>query len=165
LDHLVDHGLVTVQPAGRANLYTLNRDHLAIPAVEAALGMRVTLADRIRQAVEAWHPAAIHLSIFGSMARGDGDIHSDIDLLIVRLDADVDDPQWRSQVALLQQDIERWTGNRAAPMDLSVADLKEMDRSNRPVLADIRKDGFLIHGREIDDLLLEHQLVRSVAGS
>jgi hypothetical protein len=93
LTHPAEHGLVYVQPAGRAYLYSLNRDHVAIPAVAAALGMTTALVDKIRELVTSWRPANSRpkqLSIFGSTARADGDAHSDIDLFMVRPDAELE---------------------------------------------------------------------------
>src|ERR1700689_3504474 len=70
LHRLVEHGLVERQEAGRALLFTLNREHLAAPAVEVIAGMRAELLRRIRNTVSAWKVEAIHVSIFGSTARG-----------------------------------------------------------------------------------------------
>src|SRR4051812_1306892 len=47
LDRLVEHGLVLRQKAGRAHLHTLNREHVAAPAVEALARARSVLFDRI----------------------------------------------------------------------------------------------------------------------
>lgn len=164
LTHLVEHGLVDSQPAGRANLYALNREHIAIPAVEAALGMRATLVDRLRELVARWSasdPDLMHLSLFGSAARGDGDTHSDIDLFIVRRDSrDADDSTWRSRIVDLQNRVERWTGNRAAPIDVSWAELRQMSQGRARLLVDVRRDGIRVFGCPIDELL--RQEVRAV---
>src|ERR1700677_4982250 len=54
LNRLTEHGLVDRQEAGRALLFTLNREHLAVPAVDVLVGMRSELFRRIRQAVGEW---------------------------------------------------------------------------------------------------------------
>lgn len=157
LTHLVEHGLVESRSAGRANLYSLNRDHIAMPAVEAALGMKAALVERLRSFVKKWsssESAPVHISLFGSTARGDGDTHSDIDLFIVRLETcDADDATWRRQIAELQNQVERWTGNRVAPIDVSWGKLRQMAQQNSRLLADVRRDAVLVVGSPIDELL------------
>lgn len=56
-----------------------------------------------------------HASLFGSVARGDGSVESDVDLLVVcppRISAD--DPTWRAQLDTLAVDVYEWTGNHAS---------------------------------------------------
>ena len=84
LHRLVAHGLVNSQEAGRAILYVLNRDHLAFPAVESLAEMRSEFLRRMREAIAGWDVQPVHVALFGSAARGDGDVEADIDVLIVR---------------------------------------------------------------------------------
>ncbi|HEY4810856.1 MAG TPA: nucleotidyltransferase domain-containing protein, partial [Solirubrobacteraceae bacterium] len=84
LHRLTEHGLVTRVELNRAFLFALNREHLAAPAVLALAGLRGALFNRIERELKTWQIAPVHVSLFGSTARGDGDTHSDIDLFIVR---------------------------------------------------------------------------------
>src|SRR4051794_10747130 len=52
LARLVEQGLVDRQEAGSALLYTLNREHLAAPAVAVLAGMRSDLVRRLRTEIE-----------------------------------------------------------------------------------------------------------------
>ena len=52
LTRLVRHGLVREYPAGGAYLCSINREHLAWPAVEELAGMRGQLLARLRQALD-----------------------------------------------------------------------------------------------------------------
>src|SRR5438067_4370677 len=54
LDHLVGEGVVIREPAGRAYLYRLNRDHLASPWIEGLAGLRLQLVDRLRASLVGW---------------------------------------------------------------------------------------------------------------
>jgi predicted nucleotidyltransferase len=154
LARFVRHGLVTVESAGRAHLYALNREHLAMPAVELLVAMRSRLIDRLRAEVEAWNPAAVHVSLFGSVARGEGTTESDIDLLIVRPNgASADDQTWHRQVADLERAVEQWTGNRLAPVDVTLNDLAVMSQARRQLLADIRRDAVTVFGSPVGDVL------------
>jgi len=154
LTRLVEHGLVERQEAGRALLFRLNREHLAAPAVEILTDMRAELLRRVRDLVGAWKTAAIHASIFGSMARGEGNAQSDIDLFIVRSDAVLaDDPEWRKQLDDLAESIERWTGNRASIAEAAEGEIERLLEEDRPIVAELRSDAIAIDGTDISTLL------------
>ncbi|MHB1475788.1 MAG: nucleotidyltransferase domain-containing protein [Dermatophilaceae bacterium] len=72
------------EAADGAHSYTLNRSHLAAPAVLALANLRQELLDRIRTEVSTWAVESEATWMFGSAARGDADADSDIDLLFVR---------------------------------------------------------------------------------
>lgn len=150
LRRLVEHGLVERAEAGRSALYTMNRDHLAAPAAQILAGMRADLFDRIRTTVESWAIAPIHLSVFGSAARGDGDTESDVDLFVV-LPAGVDreDASWASQVDSLAEAIDRWTGNRAGISQVSPSDVSRLARERPPVVEELETDGITLVGRDV----------------
>jgi predicted nucleotidyltransferase len=110
-------------------IHTLNRDHVAAPAVLALARLRAELFERIGRTVAAWAVPAVNLSLFGSTARGDGDLSSDIDLLLVRPpEADTEEETWDDQRDTLSEDVWRWTGNHAAIIDLPFGDLPELVR-------------------------------------
>jgi predicted nucleotidyltransferase len=154
LTRLVEHGLVERQEAGRALLFTLNREHLAAPAVELLAGMRAELLRRIRDLVGAWKLEAVHVSIFGSMARGDGDTQSDIDLFLVRSNAlSDDDPRWRKQLDDLAEKIERWTGNQASIAEAAEAEIERLLEEDRPIITELRSDAISVNGVPIPVLL------------
>src|SRR6266540_677087 len=99
LRRLAEEGLLHAEEAGNAYLYTLNRDHLAAPALEQLADIRSELERRLRAEIAAWEIAPTHVSIFGSAARGDGDTRSDIDVFVVRPERVAeDDPRWRTQL-------------------------------------------------------------------
>ncbi|HEX7291301.1 MAG TPA: nucleotidyltransferase domain-containing protein [Conexibacter sp.] len=154
LNRLTEHGLVDRREAGRAWLYTLNREHLAAPAVEVLADMRTTLLERVRGAIEAWKLEPIHVSLFGSAARGDGDTQSDIDLFLVRpTEVDEDDQTWVDQRDGLATSVQRWTGNRAGIAEVSEEELNRLREEAPPIVAALRDDAITLHGRPIAELL------------
>jgi predicted nucleotidyltransferase len=154
LNRLTEHGLVTRVELNRAYLYALNRDHLAADAVIALAGLRADLFDRIRGALDKWRIAPVHVSLFGSTARGDGDTHSDIDLFIVRPETiQAGDPSWQGQLDQLRDKIQRWTGNRAAMHEKSETELAQLQAEERPILAELRADAILLSGSDMTTLL------------
>ena len=82
LNRLVEHGLVIAEPANRGFLYRLNREHVLAEPVLMAVRARVTILQRLTQAVATLRPEPVHVSVFGSFARGEAGPDSDLDLLI-----------------------------------------------------------------------------------
>lgn len=156
LDRLVEHGLVDREEAGRAFLFTLNREHIAAPAVDVLSNLRGELLNRLREAIDSWDIAPVHVSLFGSAARGEGDTNSDIDLFVVRLEeVDSEDPRWREQLDLLARQVQRWTGNRAGISEMSKAALPRLREEEPPILAELRADAITIAGAEASTVLSE----------
>ncbi len=154
LNRLIEHGLVKRQEAGRAFLFTLNREHLATPAVESLANMRVELLRRIHNLVDAWEAEAVSVSIFGSMARGDGATQSDIDLFVLRPDTiPEDDLRWRKQLDDLAERVERWTGNRASIAETAVGEIELLLDEDRPIVKELRTDAITVSGPELSALL------------
>jgi predicted nucleotidyltransferase len=150
LNRMADEGLLDVVVAGRSYLYTLNRDHVAAPVAVALLDLRGELVSRIRDHIEAWEVEPVSAVLFGSAARGDGGVDSDIDVLIVRPD-DVaqDDEPWADDVADLRDRIERWSGNDAAIIEVSRTEFSAMVRRSAPVVDELRNDGIRLSKRSL----------------
>jgi len=154
LNRLVEHGLVDREEAGRAFLFTLNREHLAAPAVDLLANLKSELLERLRDTIDSWDIAPVHVSLFGSAARGEGDTKSDIDLLVVRpKKVDSEDPRWREQIDLLARQVQRWTGNRAGIAEIGKSALPRLRKEEAPILAELRSDAITIAGPEITNLL------------
>jgi predicted nucleotidyltransferase len=134
---MVDEGLVHEVPGG----YVLNRDHVAAPAVELLANLHGELASRIRAAVEEWPVLPALVAMFGSAARRDGDVGSDIDVLVVADAADLDD-----RVDELADRIWRWTGNRAHVVGRTPEEIARLRRANEPILAEWARDLVVIAG-------------------
>ncbi len=154
LGRLVSQGIVLRQEAPPASLYTLNRQHLAAPAVEALALIRTELLDRLRHAFSTWSIAPVHVSLFGSAARADGDVDSDIDLFIVRpACVDAEDATWNAQLRDTGEAVLVWTGNHAGIIDLAERDVRRMQEENPPVVGELERDGIDLAGVSLRELL------------
>lgn len=155
LKRLVEHGLVEVEVAGAgaAQLYTLNRRHLAAEPVLALLDMRRALVRRLAAVLEGWTLRPCHASLFGSAARGDGDTSSDIDIFLVRpqgLEAEA--PAWRSAVDELSTAVLTWTGNRAGISEVSLEDVRRLIHERPPIVDNLERDGLTLIGVDVRQL-------------
>jgi predicted nucleotidyltransferase len=154
LNRLVEHGVVHREEAGRALLFTLNREHLAAPAVDVLAGMRSELLTRLRGAVDSWEVAPVHVSMFGSAARGEGDASSDLDLFGLRpKGVEGEEPRWRGQLDDLARRVQRWTGNRAGIAEAGEEEIARLRGEEPPIVAELRSDAITIAGTEVAALL------------
>jgi hypothetical protein len=154
LNRLTEHGLVERVELNRAFLFSLNRDHVAYPAVIALAGLRVALLDKIRQELHSWEVPPLHMSLFGSFARGDGGTDSDVDIFVVRPAAiPEEDARWRDQLDGLAGGIYRWTGNRAAVLEASETELERLRTDEPPIVAELRTDAIGLSGPDLRALL------------
>jgi DNA-binding transcriptional ArsR family regulator len=154
LDRLVEEGLVHRVEAGRAFLYSLNREHLLAPAVEAMAGVRWELVQRLRTFMGRWNLPTLHASLFGSAARGEGNAASDIDLLVVRPKViDPDDGRWRRQLDELAERVFAWTGNHAGIVELSESDVSRVGNDRPPVAVAVAIEGIDLVGIPLRKLI------------
>jgi hypothetical protein len=150
LQRLERHGLIDVVGAGSSNLYSLNREHVAAPAVLALVDLRGQLFKRISDEISKWSIQPIAAAVFGSAARGDGGLKSDIDLCIIRPSKVLDDdPQWENQIAALGTLVRRWSGNTASVIQVSPAQVTEMLTRNEPIVESLRCDAVSLFGPNI----------------
>lgn len=144
---LEETGLVRTTDAGTSRLHLLNRDHVACEAVLALVDLRGKLFDWIRRAISAWTVQPLAASVFGSAARGDGDVTSDIDILLVRPSSvEESDPIWSRALFDLGQSIFAWSGNRASTLQATVEQLAEMIERQEPIVASLRRDELRLLG-------------------
>lgn len=154
LDRLVDHGLVLREDAGRARVYRLNWDHVAAEPISLLAELRPRLFERLRGAFEFWHPAPFHVSVFGSAARGDGDVNSDIDIFLVRPgDVPEDDEEWRGHVEALADFVFEWTGNHAGIAEVGEDELERLRRERPAIVKSMEADAVDISGFPVRSVL------------
>ena len=121
---LVSHGLVLREDHPPVALFSFNPDHVAAGAIGELARLRETFVARARTLIDSWDTPASAVTLFGSAARGDGDAHSDIDLLVIRPDDITDDDEvWGLQLADLVDSCRRWTGNDAKVLEYSAAEV------------------------------------------
>ena len=143
IEELIQAGLVSETVAGRSSMVVLNRDHLAAGPVLAIAGLRGELIRRLRERLSAW-PELDGAWLFGSVARGDADSDSDVDLLIVA--DDLQSPDLHERLSRLQADVRSWTGNDLQLVEHSPTSWRKLVRAKNPLVEQIRLDGIALAG-------------------
>lgn len=154
LHRLTETGLVTASEVGPATVYLLNRDHLAAPAIQELTTLRQMLIERLRGVFQSWFPQPLrHASLFGSAARGDGSISSDIDLLLITdSEAEQEEPAWNELVGDLADRAYRWTGNHAQIYELSPSQFQQHLTAPEPIVQEWIRDSVTLYGPDFRQL-------------
>lgn len=153
IEELIHSGLVSETLAGRSSMVLLNRNHLAAGPVVALAGLRGELIRRLREQLSTW-PDLHGAWLFGSVARGDADSDSYVDLLIVA--DDIQAPNLHERLSRLQADVRSWTGNDLQLVEHSPASWQKLVRAKNPLVQQVRQDGIALAG-DTASLLGRHQ--------
>ncbi len=138
IEDLIRVGLVDETVAGRSSMVALNRNHLAADPLLALIGLRGELIRRLRERLAEW-PNLEGAWLFGSVARGDADRKSDIDLLIVANDLQA--PDLHAHLTQLHADVRSWTGNLLQLVEHTPESWRKLVRANNSLVEQIRFDG------------------------
>jgi hypothetical protein len=146
LERLVGEGVVSREQVGRAFRYRLNRAHVAAPAIELLANLRAVFVERLRAVIGQWPVSPTVAVMFGSVARGEADADSDVDILVVRpRTCDTDDPGWRQQLLDLQTDATTWAGNDTRVLEYGQEEVETL-RTAEHVLAEAASEGIELGG-------------------
>ncbi len=143
IEDLIHSGLVNEAVAGRSSMVALNRSHLAAGPLLALAGLRGELIRRLCERLAGW-PDPRGAWLFGSVARGEADRDSDVDLLLVT--DDVESSDLHERLSQLHADVRVWTGNDLQVVEHSPSSWRKIVRSKNPLVEQIRLDGIAVAG-------------------
>lgn len=157
LGRLVEQGTVLAERSSHAVLYRANRDHLAWGAIEHALDFASTveqvlgekIAEQVAQHLGLRDAERTTIALYGSTARGTGDEHSDIDLVLL---TPVDDEPLVRDVTTR---VEQWTGNPCSVYELTPERLSDLVRRGDPIVRSWLDDAVTLRGPDLRRLLLD----------
>lgn len=153
LPRLVALGVVERRDVPPASLYRLVRENLMAQAVLDLVDVRDRTIDRLRVLAGAIRPAPASIVLFGSVARGEADAGSDLDVLVVRrADVDEDDERWSRTLGDWLIEARRATGNHVNHLEVSAAEVPSRLRSRKPLWRAIQRDGVLLAGESLQSL-------------
>lgn len=153
LPGLVELGLIERREVPPSSLFRLVPEHVAARALLAlARSTEAVLAEIDRLAGALPNPP-VSVIVFGSFARGEAGPDSDIDLVVVRpADIGEDDDDWSQSLERWRNDVARLTGNRVEVLEISAVDAAGKLSSRSSLWADVRRDGRVVHGHDLDTL-------------
>ncbi len=168
IEDLAGLGIVERRPTPGAILIRLAPGNVAAGLVQALTDLRTPAIEGLRHEAASITPAPLSLIAFGSFARGEARRDSDVDVLAVH------DPlaaPGGAEEDLWMQSIGRWvgaaggiTGNAVHLIDLDRSELRPSGRKGAAWLRDASKDGVVIAGRSLRDLIDLHEGRRAAHG-
>ena len=144
LKRLVSVGIADELGAGRAFLYRLNRDHLGAEAIIVIARLKQLFYTKLTEMFLAWEIQPRYVALFGSAARAQMNLESDVDILFVQPD-DAIEHVWDEQINQLVLTASRWIGNEIRPLLYTESDVRTLGTSE-PVFEFISTEGIPLLG-------------------
>jgi hypothetical protein len=147
LPGLVELGLVERVDVPPAALFRLVDGNLGAQLVRQLADLRRAALGRLGQLVAEMEPSPACAVVFGSMATGEAEASSDIDVLLVRPgDVEEDDDSWHDAVEGFRTAARELTGNPVSVLEVSQEQLTARLDGGEPLWRDIADHGVVIHG-------------------
>jgi predicted nucleotidyltransferase len=148
---LVQLGVVERREVPPSSLFRVVPDHVTVRAL-------MIIADARRAAMAEMGEAAAELPIppegvivFGSFARGDDAVGSDIDVVVVRpAGIDQEDETWRDGQVRWEDTVRRITGNSIEIVEVGTTEFRAKLAGRAPLWRDVQRDGRVIYGGSLD---------------
>ncbi|MFN3257904.1 MAG: nucleotidyltransferase domain-containing protein [Ilumatobacter sp.] len=150
---LVHLGLVERYEVPPSSQFLLARTNVAAQAVIELARARETAADRIGLAAASMAHPPESVIVFGSFARGEADVDSDIDIIVVRPDSiDEDDDEWVNDLEAWRDQARSITGNSIEIIELSLSEASSKLRGRTEFWRNVRRDGIHVYGLSLDQI-------------
>ncbi len=147
LNHLVALGLVERRDVGASALVKLARTNEAVRSILHLGRLRDAVIERVRDSARMIDPPPSSVIMFGSMARGEANVDSDLDVLVVRPNTvGAEDPKWTQTLGAWSDEVRLIVGN---PINLLVVDEDEVPklmRRRNSVWQEIAREGIPLVG-------------------
>lgn len=143
----VEVGLVMSEARPPAIIYRANRDHVLWPVVELAIASRSRALDSIRSFCEENLPDELGLTVlvYGSVARRESTLESDVDLFVVYPDG-IDEDARADFGYRIARHVERVTGNDAQVYSVERSEVMQRITGHDPLVSNVLADGILLFG-------------------
>ncbi len=136
LKALTQLGLVNTHTIGRAGVHTINEDHVSVAPLRVLLDPITALTDTVREAVGHDVKTVI---LFGSIARGEANIHSDVDLAVIAAAG------WDGRTDL-EDAVRTRLGNNCDVLAFTSEDFTRLADTGEPVVREILTNGVALIG-------------------
>ena len=150
LTRLTQHGILKQEMLGNTYFYEINRKHVLYEAIREILQAPKSLFDSIASDISQWNSPPLAVYLFGSAARNQMTVESDIDILFLFEHDDSNKEDCLDSVYSLCEEITEKTGNTTNPVIFTQEEVK-----NTPFFRDILNEGVCIFG---DTYILKRKL-------
>ncbi|WP_285100594.1 nucleotidyltransferase domain-containing protein [Promicromonospora sp. MEB111] len=160
LSRLALQGIVLTSRVGTAATHALNRDHLGFPAIDAAFSVLdpwTQFRSRVTEVVTEHgpdDPLSVTVAVFGSVARDEARLDSDVDLAVV---VDEVDEHAQNLADELRQELSAATGQAVQVYLTTPARLRDAVNQGDPIVDSFRSDARAVSGPDIHTYLQEHR--------
>lgn len=153
LTALENLSVVSRQRGGRDHLFSLNREHRIVSkGVLPLLALEQDFLGQLQQFLKnGLGKECRSVVLFGSVARREETLTSDVDLCIVLRNAR-DREKIRARVHEIAPEVKRQFGANLAVLMMSEADFVRRARRNKPPVANILRDGIVVLGATLREL-------------
>ena len=154
IGRLVELGVVERRDVPPASLVRMAPDNVAAQAVVAIAGLRRAALARLAAMAADISPAPASLVVFGSFARGEAHLGSDLDVLVVRPPGlPGDDDSWTDSLGSWADRASRVVGNPVNLVEASSEELPALLRREGPsVWRNAATEGVVLIGSPLTDM-------------
>lgn len=153
LPDLVALGLVERREAPPSALFALIEDNVAGRLVRSLSRSRETVLEELGTLARQMNPSPVSAIVFGSLARGEADALSDVDVVLVRpTDVDEDDEPWASSAERWRTAAQRLTGNAVQVIEIDEGELARRLRRPAELWANVLRESVVVHGPSLETL-------------
>lgn len=150
---LVELGLVERREIPPSSQFRLIRENVAAQAIIDLARSRDAALTQIGSAAADLPVPPVSVIVFGSVARGDSDQHSDLDVIIVRPDdVDDDDDAWATSIERWRSEAQAITGNTVEVLEVTQGEARAKLAGSAQLWRDVARDGIVVHGLTMSDL-------------
>ena len=147
MPQLVELGLVERSEVPPASQFVLGRENVAARFVLRLAGSREAALEEISAAAGEIEPTPVSVIVFGSVARGEADDQSDVDVVVIRPDdVDEDDERWSESVDHWRRRAASITGNQVELLEVAASEAGRKLRGRSELWQGIKRDGITVHG-------------------
>lgn len=153
LPHLVALGVVARRDVPPSALFSLVDDHVAGRLLRELSWCWHVVFDDIGELAAAIRPEPVSVIVFGSLARGDGEVGHDVDVVVVRPDDTAEeDPAWTASVVSWCEAVRRLTGDDVDLRDVAETEVTSRLARPRGLWAAVAREGVAVRGSSVDEL-------------
>ncbi|NWF88541.1 MAG: nucleotidyltransferase domain-containing protein [Ignavibacteriaceae bacterium] len=156
LSSLENLNIVTRQRGGREHFFSLNREHYIVKKIiTQILNLEKKYAETIYSDIKkVLGKQSSSLIVFGSTARIEEKVESDLDLCIIFKSAG-EKSKIENTISEINLSLFKRYGVSLSPFFISESEFKKRARNKKPPVPDIMREGIVIYGKTIRKLLNE----------